>query len=90
MKIAKVLTLSFIVWLILSLTDYLYELFQIDKSGTIVTLMGLRIESHITKDEINTYFSLTPQMIVSFLIILIILSLIFFLISNINGDKKSE
>ncbi|HEC2149960.1 TPA: hypothetical protein R1940_001838 [Staphylococcus delphini] len=90
MKIAKLLTTSFIIWLILFLIDYLYELFQISESGERVTLMGLKIESHITKDEINTYFSLTPKLLLSFIIVLISVSIIYFLASKLNKDKKIE
>ncbi|MGW7948362.1 hypothetical protein ACWEVE_13145 [Staphylococcus xylosus] len=87
MKIAKILTFSFITWLLLFVIDFLYELFQISKSETITTLMGLKIDSQMTKEEINTYFSLTPQMILSFVIIVIIVSILSFLTYKV---RKSE
>ncbi|MDN6900192.1 hypothetical protein EVC35_04125 [Oenococcus sicerae] len=57
----KQFSLASTCWAIIFLIDYLVELFQINQTGTITTLTGLNITTHITPHELNTVFSLTLQ-----------------------------
>lgn len=82
MKILKIVKLSIAVWLVLSLIDYLYTLFQIDKTSIVTTMMGLEIKSHITAEAIHTQFSPTTQMIFTFGIVLIFVGGLYALISK--------
>lgn len=82
MKILKIVKLSIAVWLVLSLINYLYTLFQIDKTSVVTTMMGLEIKSHITAEAIHTQFSPTPQMIFTFGIVLILVGGLYTLISK--------
>ncbi|MDR7647327.1 hypothetical protein [Staphylococcus argenteus] len=90
MKLAKLLTISFIVWLAISLIDFLYELFKITQSQTIITLMGLKIQMSMTKDEIMTYFSLNPKMLVSFITVFVIVTVIMLFFSKHNKVTEKQ
>ncbi|MFT8813050.1 hypothetical protein [Oenococcus sp.] len=60
-KYMKQLSIASSCWMLIFVLDYIIELFQIDESGVVTTLTGLRIETHITPDELNSLFSLTWQ-----------------------------
>lgn len=55
-------------YLILLVIDLIVELFQITKSGTVVTLFGIRITSNITPDQLITTFYLDRRLILSYTI----------------------
>lgn len=55
-------------YLILLVIDLIVELFQITKSGTVVTLFGIRITSNITSRQLITTFYLDRRLILSYTI----------------------
>ncbi|TWT12109.1 hypothetical protein [Streptococcus sp. sy004] len=57
-----------IFYLFLVVIDLLIELFQITKSGTIITLFGVKIISKITPNELNTTFLLHDRLLISYLV----------------------
>lgn len=87
MKLAKIFTTSFVVWSALFLIDFLYELFQINGTENIVTLMGLKIDNQMSAQTITTTFGLTPRMLLSFAIVLIIVLLISIITFKFKANK---
>ncbi|ANU10842.1 hypothetical protein A1A1_01493 [Planococcus antarcticus DSM 14505] len=72
MKITKYIGIGTVVWAIIFLIDYIYELFKITETSVVTTLAGLRITTVMTKEELNTYFSLTWQALIMYLVFLIV------------------
>lgn len=85
MKNIKYLSIGTAVYLCMFLANYIYELFQIHSSGTVETILGLKIVTTMTDSEINTVFSLTPKVVVTYVGFL----LLWMLVSNmlINREK---
>ena len=72
MKITKYIGIGTVIWSIVFLIDYIYELFKITETSVVTTLAGLRITTVMTKEELNTHFSLTWQALVMYLVFLIV------------------
>ena len=72
MKIKKYIGIGTVIWSIVFLIDYIYELFKITETSVVTTLAGLRITTVMTKEELNTHFSLTWQALVMYLVFLIV------------------
>lgn len=53
-------------YLFLVVIDLMIELFQIDESGTVITLFGIKIISRITLHELNTTFLLDNRLLLSY------------------------
>lgn len=71
MKITKYIGIGTVIWSIVFLIDYIYELFKITETSEVTTLTGLHITTVMTKEELNTYFSLKWQALVMYLVFLI-------------------
>ncbi|MED1900001.1 MULTISPECIES: hypothetical protein [Bacillus] len=82
MKITKYIGIGSMIWAIVFFIDYIYELFQINESGSVTTLTGLRITTEMTKEELNTQFALTWQALLMYIIFLIIWVVISLLINS--------
>lgn len=67
MKNIKNIGYGTITWLVIFVINYIYELFKINESGTIVTLTGLKITTLMTEKELYTEFSLTKQALVMYI-----------------------
>ncbi|NBK97224.1 MAG: hypothetical protein EOM50_04295 [Erysipelotrichia bacterium] len=72
MKQLKYAGYASLIWIVLFLFDYIYHLFQIEKSGVVTTLMGLKITTEMTISELNTQFSLTIQALLIYIIFIAI------------------
>ncbi|MEI5907981.1 hypothetical protein WAK64_13040 [Bacillus spongiae] len=72
MKIKKYIGIGTVIWSIIFLIDYIYELFKINKTSDVTTLTGLRITTVMTKEELNTQFSLTWQSLIMYLVFVIV------------------
>lgn len=57
-----------ITYLFLVAIDLMVELFQINTSGTVVTLFGVKIISEFTPHALTTTFLIHPRMIVSYMV----------------------
>lgn len=75
-----------IAYLFLVSIDLLVELFQINESGTVVTLFGIKIISRITPSELNTTFLLQNRLIISYVVTMVI----FLLAGYILNKRKSK
>jgi len=64
MKITKLIGVGTVLWAIIFLVDYIYELFQINETSVVTTMTGLKITTVMTKEELNTHFALTLQALV--------------------------
>ena len=63
--------------------DFVIELFQINESSTVVTLLGIKIITHMTSSELTTAIGLTPKVLISYLTILSI----WLIITNVRFKK---
>ena len=71
MKITKYIGVGTVIWSIVFLINYIYELFKITETSEVTTLTGLRITTVMTEEELHTNFSLTWQSLVVYLLFLI-------------------
>ncbi|MGX8833284.1 hypothetical protein ACWG0P_03645 [Amedibacillus sp. YH-ame6] len=85
MKKIKLLSYGTIVWLIVFLIDYVVHLFQIDRSGVVTTLTGLKITTTMTSTELFTKFSLTLQTVIVYVCFIVIWMI---LCSVLQAKKK--
>lgn len=67
-KLFKKISLATVIYVVVFLIDYVIELFRITDSGTHVTIMGLRIVTEMTPEELFTTFSLTWQVLLTYII----------------------
>ncbi|GAA2966330.1 hypothetical protein [Ligilactobacillus murinus] len=68
--------------------DFVIELFQINESGTVITLLGVKIITHMTSSELTTAIGLTPKVLVSYLTILSIWFGTTLIITNARSKKQ--
>ncbi|OXS45053.1 hypothetical protein AYP72_07130 [Ligilactobacillus agilis] len=64
--------------------DFVIKLFQINESSTVVTLLGIKIITHMTSSELPTAIGLTPKVFISYLTILSI----WLIITNVRFKKN--
>ena len=50
MKITKLIGVGTVLWAIIFLVDYIYELFQINETSVVTTMTGLKITTVMTKE----------------------------------------
>lgn len=81
-KLFKVFSLATVIYIVIFLIDYVYELFQINESGTHITILGLKIVTKITPEELYTTFSLTWQVLITY----IIFTIFFIVVAKALGE----
>ncbi|AZZ61239.1 hypothetical protein DSM07_08050 [Oenococcus sp. UCMA 16435] len=89
MKQIKYTSIGSTVWFAIFVLDYVIELFQINSSSKIVTFMGLKITTVMTKQKIDTVLSMTWKALIIYLIFIIIWIFAVTLISK-NRKQKSR
>ncbi len=67
-KIFKKISFATVIYFIVFLIDYVFELFQINESGTYLTILGLKIVTKMTPEELYTTFSLTWWVLITYII----------------------
>lgn len=87
MKNIKYIGYGTITWMVIFVINYIYELFKINESGTIITLTGLKITTLMTEKELYTEFSLTKQSLVMYISFIICWFIVCYFI---NYRKKSK
>jgi len=75
MKITQLIGVGTVLWAIIFLVDYIYELFQINETSVVTTMTGLKITTVMTKEELNTHFALTLQALVLYLVFIVLFTL---------------
>lgn len=76
MKITKLIGVGTVLWAIIFLVDYIYELFQINETSVVTTVTGLKITTVMTKEELNTHFALTLQALILYVVFIILFTLL--------------
>ena len=71
-----------ITYLFLVAIALLVELFQINESGTVLTLFGVKIISRITPSELNTTFLLHHRLIISYMVTMAVFLLAGYLLNK--------
>jgi hypothetical protein len=80
-KLFKKISLATVIYVVVFLIDYVIELFRITESGNHVTILGLRIVTEMTPEELFTTFSLTWQVLITY----IIFTIFFIVTSSLIG-----
>ncbi|HCN57735.1 MULTISPECIES: hypothetical protein [unclassified Exiguobacterium] len=75
MKLTKLIGVGTVIWAVIFLIDYIYELFQINETSVVTTMTGLKISTVMTKEELNTHFSLTLQALLMYLAFIVLFTL---------------
>ena len=75
MKLTKLIGVGTVIWAVIFLIDYIYELFQINETSVVTTMTGLKISTVMTKEELNTHFSLTLQALIMYLVFIVLFTL---------------
>jgi ABC-type transport system involved in cytochrome c biogenesis permease subunit len=81
----KQISIASTFWIIIFLIDFIFELFQINKSGVRTTLLGLKITTKMTTNELNTLFSPTLNVLFGYLMFIIIWLFVYYLL-----DRKQQ
>ncbi|MCP3027074.1 hypothetical protein [Halobacillus sp. A5] len=87
MKLTKFIFIGTVVYLVLFLIDYLVTLFSIDESGEYMSTLGLSIDMTMNEQELFTNFSLTPQVLVTFVSWLLIVCLVYLVAKRISHRR---
>lgn len=87
-QVLKQIGLASIVWIIAFVADYVIELFHIDQTSTIITALGLRIETTMTEHELNTNFAITSRAVVIYLIFICLWTTAYYCITKHNKTKN--
>ncbi|WP_101841962.1 hypothetical protein [Halobacillus sp. Marseille-P3879] len=87
MKLTKFIFIGTVVYLVLFLIDYLVTLFSIDESGEYKSTLGLNIDMTMNEEELFTNFSLTPQVLITFVSWLLIVCLVYLVAKRISQRR---
>ncbi|NRG48111.1 hypothetical protein HRF87_25815 [Bacillus sp. CRN 9] len=90
MKLSKFIFIGSMIYLTLFLIDFLITLFSIDETGVYRSKLGLGIDMTINDVEMFTTFSLTPQILVTYISWLFIICTVFFIIKKVKQAKYSH
>lgn len=85
-KLFKKISIATVIYVVVFLIDYVIELFRITESGTYVTVLGLRIVTEMTSEELFTTFSLTWQVLITY----IIFTIFFIVVSSLVGKRINK
>ncbi len=89
MKLTKFITFGTIIYLLLFLLDYITTLFSIDESGVYMSKLGLKINMKMNEKELFTTFSLTPQVLITYISWIILVCIFYLALKKINNRRKS-
>lgn len=90
MKLSKFIVFGTVAYLVAFLIDYLTTLFSIDESGVYHSLLGLKITMEISPEEMFTTFSLTPQILVTYIIWIVIICIFYVIINQLSKRKQTN
>lgn len=82
----KSLSIGTGIYLAIFLLDYIIELFQITQSGSKITLLGLKIETLMTKQSLNTNFSLTYRSVLSYILFISVWMILTYVLKKYKND----
>ena len=89
MKLPKYIFGGTLVYLVAFLIDYVTTLFAIDESGNYHSKLGLKISMEMNAEEMYTVFSLTPQILLTYIIWISFVCLVLFIIKKKLQKKPS-
>ena len=75
------------IYLVAFIIDYIIELFSINSSGIKITALGLKIITNMNEHSLNTTFSLTWRVLISYLIFILFFMSAFYFFKKI---KKTD
>ncbi|SEM80899.1 hypothetical protein SAMN05216431_10955 [Ligilactobacillus sp. WC1T17] len=90
MKKTNFFSLISMIYLIIFLIDTFVELFQINASKVITTVMGLEIKVSMTKEALNSHFALTWKVLATYLLFMISCSIIRFVFKKISLKQRTK
>lgn len=80
MKKIRYLVIFTTIGLVIFIGESMYELFKIEESGTVTTILGLRISTSMTKEELYNQFTLTSKVIYFYILFIIVCSVLFYIL----------
>ena len=72
------------IYLVAFMIDYIIELFSINSSGIKTTALGLKIITTMNEHSLNTTFSLTWGILISYLVFILFFMLAFYFLKKIK------
>ena len=72
------------IYLVVFMIDYIIELFSINSSGIKTTALGLKIITTMNEHSLNTNFSLTWEVLISYLIFILFFMFAFYFLKKIK------
>lgn len=73
----KGISLGSCTYLVAFMVDYVVELFRINSSGEKITFLGLKIVTSMRENSLNTTFSLTWKVLITYAVFMVVFMLIF-------------
>ena len=73
------------IYLVVFMIDYIIELFSINSSGIKTTALGLKIVTTMNEHSLNTTFSLTWEVLISYLIFILFFMFAFYFFKKIKN-----
>ena len=73
------------IYLVAFMIDYIIELFSINSSGIKTTALGLKIVTTMNEHSLNTTFSLTWEVLISYLIFILFFMFAFYFFKKIKN-----
>lgn len=90
MKLSKFIFFGTILYLFLFLIDFLTTLFSINKTGIYKSKLGLKIDMVMNDQELYTTFSLTTQILITYISWILLLCLLFLVFKFIKFKSLSK
>ncbi|MCP3031580.1 hypothetical protein LF817_09480 [Halobacillus sp. A1] len=87
MKLTKFAMIGTVIYLTLFLIDYLTALYSIGESGMYHSLLGLRIDLRMNEEELFTTFSLTPKVLFTYILWMVLVWLVFMIVKKRNHRR---
>ena len=84
MNYYKAFNLGSSIYLVVFMIDYIIELFSINSSGIKTTALGLKIIITMSEHSLNTTFSLTWEVLISYLIFILLFMFAFYFLKKIK------
>ena len=88
MKKQKYVGYGTMLWAFLFMCDYTYHLFQIDKSGVVTTILGLRIKTVMNQKGIQTDFSLTYRALLIYVLFIILYTILLTILDKRKAARQ--
>lgn len=88
MKLSRFIVVGTVIYAVVFLIDFLTTLFAIDESGVYHSKLGLKLTMEKSPEELFTTFTLTPRILVTYIVWILIVCLFYVIIQQIKKRKS--